>query len=122
MLFEEFKSKGGKFIPQITINKSGGFGMSSGMHHRYNLDAYSGVRIFFDKTDKIIGIKPMEKEGEGTFSLKKRPDQKGAFFSARSFLQAYDIDPKKYYGRYAPEEVEDKSFGKMFIIKLKIHE
>src|SRR4030043_47653 len=104
MAFEEFSAKGGKFLPQVTLNRSGGFGMSSGMHHKYALDGYSSVKLYYDKGEKKIGIRLIPSQENGAFKLKKRPDQKGAFFGAKSFLRAYDIDPKKFYGRYEPEE------------------
>ncbi len=118
MAFQEFKSKRGKYTPQVSINKSGGFSLSSGMHHRYNLDRFVGVKLYFNPETYQIGIKPMEQEEEGVFRLKKREGEKGAFFSARSFLQAYNIDPEKYKDRYAPEEIEDEEFGHMFVIQL----
>jgi hypothetical protein len=119
MAFEEFKAKGGKFTPQITINKSGGFGLSSGMHRRYGLDKYGGVKLYFDRDSKKVGIRLIEGEEVGMFKLKKRPNEKGAFFSARSFLEAYALDPKKFTNRYVPEEEEDPQFGKLFTIKLE---
>lgn len=118
MAFEEFNSKGGKFNPQVSINKGGGFGLSSGMHHRFQLDKYVGIKLYFDKDSKKVGIKLLDTEQMGMFKLKKRPDEKGAFFAARSFMQAYSLDPKKYAGRYSPEEVDDPNFGKLFIIQL----
>ncbi len=122
MAFQEFTAKGGKFKPQIIINKTGGITLSSGMHHRYGLDIYNGVKIYFDKEVLRVGIKLTEGESDGTFKLKKRANEKGAYFSARSFLQANDLDPKKYYGRYAPEEFNDEKIGKLFVITLKEHE
>lgn len=122
MAFQEFTAKGGKFKPQIIINKTGGFTLSSGMHHRYGLDKFNGVRIYFDKETLNVGIKLTEGESEGTFRLKKIPEEKGAYFSARSFLQANNLEPEKYYGRYSPEEINDEKFGKLFVITLKEHE
>jgi len=118
MAFQLFTAKGGKYTPQVTLNNSGGFSLSSGMHHRYGLDRYAGVKLYFDPDTRRVGIQPVEQEGEGVFRLKKRDGEKGAFFSARSFLQAYNLDPKKYHGRYSPEEVEDDQFGRMFVIRI----
>jgi len=118
MAFEKFIAKRGKFTPQVTINKAGGMGLSSGMHHRYKLDNYEGVELYFDQEAQKIALKLVEKQGDGMFKLKKRPNEKGAYLSARSFFEAYSIDPKKYAGRYAPEEVEDPNFGKLFAIKI----
>src|ERR1039457_6664510 len=94
MAFEKFIAKKGRFTPQVTINKSGGLGLSSGMHHRYKLDDYAGVELYFDKEAQTVGIKLVEKESDGMFRLKKRANEKGAYFSARSFLASYSIDPK----------------------------
>jgi hypothetical protein len=119
MAFEEFNAKGGKFKPQIIINKYGGFTLSSGMHHRYGLDKYLGVKLYFDSENKKVGVKLLEKEDGGMFRLKKSDNEKGAFFSARSFFGAYNLEPKKVFGRYDPEEAEVSNFGKMFVITLK---
>lgn len=121
-MFQEFTSKGGKFKPQIIINKSGGFTLSSGMHHRYGLDNFNGVRIYFDPDTLRVGVKLIEKESDGTFRLKKNPAQKGAYFAAKSFLQANNLDPYRYYGRYSPEEINDDKFGKLFVITIKERE
>jgi len=96
--------------------------LSSGMHHRYDLGRYAGVKLYFDLDTYRIGIKPVEQEGEGVFLLKKREGEKGAFFAARSFLQANNLDPEKYRRRYTPEEIEDEQFGRMFVIKLTSQE
>ncbi len=119
MAFEEFTKRKGKFTPQVSINKSGGFGLSSGMHHRYEIDRYAAVKLYFDKAEQKIGIKLLEQETDGTFRLKKRADEKGAYFSAWSFIEAYSIDLNKYAGKYSPIEIEDPQFGKLFMIDLK---
>ena len=118
MAFEEFNAKGGKFKPQIIINKYGGFTLSSGMHHRYGIDKYMGVKLYFDADTKKVGVRLIDKEDDGMFKLKKRENEKGAFFSARSFWGAYNVDTQKVSGRYNPEEIEDEKFGKMFVITL----
>lgn len=119
MAFQEFTGKGGKYTPQVSINNSGGFSLSSGLHHRYDLDRYEGVRLYFDTDTYRIGIKPVEQIEKGVFRLKKQDDQKGAFFAARSFMQANDLSIAKYRGRYTPEEIEDEQFGHMFVINLR---
>lgn len=119
MAFEEFKGAKGKFSPRITINSRGGFGLSSGLHHRYKIDKYAAVKLFFDKEENKIGIQLVEQEGESTFKLKKRPEEKGAYFSAWSFIEAYAIDINKYAGRYVPQEFDDPQVGKLFVVDLK---
>ena|SRR3989344_385660 len=118
MAFIEFTSKGGKFKPAISLNRTGGFGMSAGMHKKYRLSRFIGVKLYFEEESMRIGIKPLTEESEGMFKLKTREDEKGAFFSARSFLNAYSIDPTVYSGKYEPTEVDDEKFGKMFVIQL----
>lgn len=120
MAFEEFTKIKGKFTPKLTINARGGFGLSSGMHHRYAIDRYNGVKLYFDKEELKIGIKLMEELGEGVLKLKKRPDEKGAYFSARSFIEAYNI--MNYVGGYIPKQIEDPQFGTLFVIDLKARE
>ncbi|MDE2020904.1 MAG: hypothetical protein KGJ13_11260 [Patescibacteria group bacterium] len=122
MAFEEFTKVKGKFSPRVTINSRGGFGLSSGMHHRYGLDKYAAVKLFYDKESNRIGIKPVERESDTSFKLKKRDGEGGAYFSAWSFIEAYAIDLGKYAGRYVPQEIEDQQHGKLFVIDLKANE
>jgi hypothetical protein len=116
--FEEFTAKKGRFTSTISLAKSGGFFLSAGFHHKHQIGNYVGVKIFFDKTKFSVGIKLLDKEEEGMFKLKTRPDEKGGFFSAKSFLDAYGIDPQKYHGKYKPKEIEDEKIGKIFVIDL----
>jgi hypothetical protein len=119
MAFQEFTAKRGKFTPQVTINKGGGLGLSSGMHHKYGLDKFGSVKLYYDPDTKKVGIKLCVGESDGTFKLKKRPDEKGAYFGARSFLLSFDLNPVKVAGRYSPEVVTDPNFGEMFVITIK---
>lgn len=119
--FEEFTARKGRFSPVISLAKSGGFAISAGFHHRYKIDKYKGLRLFFDKENKAVGIKFLEQEEAGMFKLKIHPNEKGGAFSAKSFLEAYAIDSKVYYGRYTPEEINDEKHGSLFVIKLQPH-
>lgn len=116
--FEEFTAKKGRFSASIGLAKSGGFFLSSGFSHRYKIDNYVGVKLFFDRTKMVVGVKLLDKVEDGAFKLKTRPNEKGGFFSAKSFLEAYEIDPIKYHGRYTPKEIDDEKIGKIFIIDL----
>lgn len=118
MAFQEFTNKGGKYTPQIIINKAGYITLSSGMHHRFSLDKFNSVKVYYDPETKRVGLKLIESK-EGTFLLKKRENEKGAYFAAKSFLLANSLDPKKFYGRYEPQEVEDENIGKIFVITVK---
>jgi hypothetical protein len=117
--FEEFKSRKGRFSPSISINQSGGFGLSSGFHHRYTIDKYKGVKLYYDKIKGAVGIKFLEKEEDGMFRLKTRPNEKGGYFTAKSFIDAYAVDIKKVHGKYIPQRIEDAQFGEMFVIQLE---
>ncbi len=112
--FEEFTAKKGRFVPSISLAKSGGFFLSAGFHHKYQIGNYIGAKLFFDKTRFSVGIKLLDKEEEGKFKLKTRPEEKGGFFSAKSFLDAYGIELLKYHGKYKPKEIEDEKIGKIF--------
>lgn len=120
--FEEFQAVKGKFSPSISLTKSGGFGLSSGLYHRYNLDRYMGVKLYFDKGNKVVGLKFLEQEEPGMFSLKHRKKDKGGFFMAKSFLGAYAVDTEKYCRKYQPEIIEQEGIGRLFIIHLKARE
>ncbi|OHB06427.1 MAG: hypothetical protein A3B16_02325 [Candidatus Zambryskibacteria bacterium RIFCSPLOWO2_01_FULL_45_43] len=88
------------------------------MFHKYKLNDFVGVKLYFDAAEKKIGIKLVKEKAEGVFKLSKQAQGKGAYFTAHSFLSSLSIDPKKYAGRYEPEEVNDPEFGKLFVIQL----
>lgn len=119
MGFEEFKSKRGKFTPQVTINKGGGFGLNSGMHHRYDLSQYKAAKLYFDAENKRVGIRVFKEPEDGSFKLKVRNNEKGVYFGAKSFVEAYNLDRSKIAGRYHPELINDPQFGEMFVIYLE---
>lgn len=114
--FEQFTEFKGKFSPVISLGKSGGFGFSTGFMERHNLKDYQYLKIFFDRTTKAVAFQFFEDKAEDSVKFKNRGAN--GFFSSKSFLGKYNIDPKLYQGRYTPKVVENE-MGKLYVIELK---
>jgi hypothetical protein len=112
--FTEFKSK---FSVKISIGKNGGFNFSSGFYHKYNLKNSVGLKLFYDTERKAIAFKFLKNPDSGMITLKKR--DAGGHLLVRSFLGKYSIDPKKYAGRYDPQEIIDERGEKIYVIELR---
>ncbi len=118
--FEEFTSFKGKFAAKISLVKAGGFGFSAGLFNKYGLKDSTAIKLFYDKEKMAVGFKFLKTQESGSVKLKKREDT-GGYLSAISFLNKYNIDSKKYSGRYDPQEVKDDNLGRLFVIELNEH-
>ncbi len=119
--FEEFKKEKGRFLPKISVTANGGIGISSAFGKKYNIKDYSGVKLFWDAAQKVVGIKFIKEAEEGMFPLKVREDE-AAHLMAKSFFVKYDIKVKELVSRYEPEETEVPGIGRLFVVKLKSKE
>lgn len=118
--FQEYNAIGGRIIPSISLGESGGFGVSAGFIKKYDIDSStSAVKLFYDKEKKAVAFKFSNKIEEGMLKIKMAPKQGGGHISANSFLIKFDLDAKKYKGRYTPEEIEMPNVGKVYVIQLQ---
>ena len=79
--------------------------------------------LFGSKDEKRVGFQfSKEKLGKTSFSLIHSKNKQSGSIVARSFFRTFDIDSKKYQGKYVPKEIEDEEFGKIFIIELTLKE
>lgn len=91
MAFERFTAKGKSFVPKVSIWKRGQIGLSQGAVERFKLSEYKYVALFYDKDNQLIGLKFTnndKEEGVAKLSVKVN----GAIFSAKAFLDYYNID------------------------------
>ncbi len=117
--FQEFNSVGGRILPSISLGKSGGFGVSAGFIKKYEPGNVVGVKLFFDKEKMAVGFKFLKKSEEGMMKIKMAPKQGGGHISAQAFLIKFDLESKKYSGKYTPKEDPLPNGDKMFVIELK---
>lgn len=116
--FEAFNPQGGRFTPSISINETGGIGISSGFIKKYEINhkEIKGVKLFFNRNNNSIGIKFVN-ELEGNVKI-KFADRGGATINAKSFWVRFDISHANFKGKYLPSIVETNE-GKVFVVTLK---
>lgn len=98
--FEKFEHAGCSFVPKVSVRNNGSIGVSQGALRRFGItenDRY--VNLFYDRANKVIGIRPVPENTPGSVKLIQRSinGQGGkvsinAFISAKSFLDFYEID------------------------------
>ncbi len=73
--------------------------------------------MFYDEDQKVIGLKFTEDENEPHKYTLIKSDGYGASIVATSFFKKYNLDPKKYKGKYEWKKVRTE-FGNLFVIEL----
>jgi hypothetical protein len=114
--FERFSGYGSKVSRKISITKSCSFGIPPAFFEENDIDRYTHVVLFFNKEAYAIGLQ--FNASEDGFKIVKygQGKRRGASFVARSFFNAYGLDPLKYKGRYNPEKIEKEGIGEMYVI------
>lgn len=114
--FEKFTGYGAKTSRKISITRSYSFGIPPAFYQENGLDKFTYVSIFFNKDEGVIGLH--FNNGEGfKISVYGEGNKKGASFLARSFFNAYGLDPAKCKGRYIPEKIQ-KDGVDLYAIKI----
>lgn len=106
MPFERYKFTNRSFKPKVTIRKGGTIAFNAGAVTRFGLNKSPFVVLLFDKGKKRIGIQPVKEEEEGAHKLNR--GGKGAWISARGFLDFYEIQFEKQSRRFDPSWSEEK--------------
>ena len=115
MALELYTKKGGRTSsPRVTIAKAGYIGINSACMDKY-FKGKCFVQLYWDRDKQIIGIKPVEKEIEGTFKLTNEGERRPGSIAGRSFLKYYEIDFSKSRNIY-PDWSEKEG---MLVIKVK---
>lgn len=115
--FKKFESTGGKYESRISITSSRSIGFPTKFYNENNVGESKFVVLFYDEEKKAIGIKFTNDEGELHKYTIIKSDHYGGSVVATSFFKKYDLDPKRYKGRYDWKIVET-DFGKLFVIEL----
>ncbi len=94
MAFERFTARGRSYAPKVSIWKRGQIGLSQGAVERFGLRNFKYVVMFYDSENKMIGLKfTNDEQEEGAAKMNVKPN--GAMFTAKSFLDYYDIEYKE---------------------------
>ncbi|MDD5749457.1 MAG: hypothetical protein PHO91_01560 [Patescibacteria group bacterium] len=117
---QKFPGKGTKISRKISITKSNSFGIPPTFYKENDLDSYDYANLYYDPGNKIIGLEFSNNSEPGSFKLTRHGtgDKTSASFVARSFFKTYNIDSKKYYGRYSPDDIMQDG-NKIFLIEIK---
>ncbi len=94
MAFEKFTARGRSYAPKVSIWKRGQIGLSQGAVERFSLRDFKFVVMFYDKENKRIGLKfTNDEQEEGIAKMNVKTN--GAIFTAKAFLDYYNIEYKE---------------------------
>ncbi|MCX6786776.1 MAG: hypothetical protein NTU85_03115 [Candidatus Kaiserbacteria bacterium] len=119
--FIRFTNRGSKLGNyRISINKSLSFGLLSGFYLKEGIKDYKKAVLFFDKTNKAIGISfTNDKEAEGAFTISHSKTSKNTgSISAHSFFVENELKQNQFLGQKVPRKMKDNKLGTLFVIDL----
>lgn len=122
MGFIKFEDVGAKLTNSISLTKSQSFGFAGGFVKKYNISQFNFVSLFYDNEDghNRVGFQfTKDRVGKSSFKIIFGNNRQTASIVARSFFRSFEINSKKYEGRYEPTEMNDENFGTIYFIDLK---
>ena len=123
MAFQKFQNKNVRFEDRITITSTNSFGFPTSFFRKNKIDQFKFVVLYYDPEEKSVGFYFSNDETEKyKFSIIKSKQGYGGSIVATSFFKTYNIDPKKYRGRYEWGKRNLPEIGEIFVIKLKERE
>lgn len=91
MAFQLFRDYGKSMLPKVTITKYGSICLNQGAKSKFRTGDYQFCRLYFDPDTRRIGIELTNDSSlEAVRAL--RQTRHGTEVSARSFLNAWEID------------------------------
>lgn len=118
---KKFEEYGAKISRKISVNKSFSLGFPPTLCKEEELLKFDHVILYFDVSQEVIGIRFVQHENEGEgFKINEygEGNKRGASIIARSFFNKYNIDPKRYYGKYEFKKITNDE-GEIYLIQLK---
>ena len=118
--FEKFVGQNVRSEKRITVTKSYSFGFPQKFYNENKIKDYKYVSLFWDKENMAVGLHFTNDEDEkNKFSIIHSQKGYGGSLVARSFFKSYNINPKKYHGRYQWKKIKLENVGTIFVIELK---
>lgn len=115
--FERTKSR---LEDRITVTKSRAFGFPTKFYQDNGLANFKYVVLYYVELEKAVGFLFTNSEEEKfKFSLLRSGNNYGGSIIATSFFKSNNLDPKKYYGRYLWEKLNQEGIGELYVIKLQ---
>jgi hypothetical protein len=107
MSWERFTNIGRSVSPRVSIRGKVQIGLNTAAIIEFKLKDFRYTVLFFDNTNKRIGIKlTNDQSEEGACKLRVRDDKKGAHISAKSYIKKYnlgDLSIKSFEASYDKE-------------------
>ncbi len=121
--FEQFTSVGRKLGNyRITISKNAAFGLNSGFYNAEKIKNYTHVKLFYDKSKKVVGFLFTNKKDEnGTIKISHGKKNSGYIAARTFFLSIFpgNMDEvKNLVGKYKPKTYDDEKLGRLYYITL----
>lgn len=105
---------------RVSVTKSYSFGFPTKFYRDNGIGEYKYLVLYYDEAEKAVGIHFSNNENEeNKYSVIHSKDGYGGSAVVRSFFNTYNIDPKKYYGKYKWEKHQLEGVGELFVIGLK---
>lgn len=118
--FQKFEGRNVRLEDRITVTRSHAIGFPTKFYTDNGIKNFKYVLLFWDAGNKAIGIHFTNGEEEKSrFTIMHSKIGYGGSIIARSFFRSYDIDPKKYRGRYQWEKKSLEGVGEVYVIKLR---
>lgn len=116
---KKFEKTKVRMVNKITVTSSHSFGFPRKFFQDNNIDNYKYVVLYYDEVNKIVAFLFINNEEENhKFTLIKSKKSYGASIVATSFFKSYNLDPKKYRGKYEWQKKDITGIGEVYLIKL----
>lgn len=116
---KKFEGTKARLENRITVTASNSFGYPRKFYKDNNIENFKYVVLYYDEKNKVIGFLFTNSEEEGhKYTLIKSKQGYGASIVATSFFRTYNLDSKKYRGRYDWEKRNLEGVGELYVIRL----
>lgn len=119
--FTEFRDAGTRIGSEfIAITNGGIISIYSGFYRKYNIKKFTHCLLLIDKAQSLIGLQfGGEELGIGCYKIVPDKDYKTASISTPNFFKLNELNLNDWFGKYAPQEVNDGNRGNLFMIDLE---
>lgn len=80
--------------PSVSITKDGALVLNTGCVEAF-FKGYNYVKLFWDAENSKVGIQPVKKKDDLSYSLSQSPNKRVGWLSGTSFLRTFGIEHKK---------------------------
>ena len=121
--FQKFENRNARLENRISVTRSNSIGFPTQFYRNNNIKQFKYVVLYYDQDKKAIGIRFTNNEEDGNkFSIIHSKKGFGGSAVIRSFFRTYNINLKKYYGKYEWKKRAPEGIGELFVIDLKERE